>query len=147
MALKPEMFTPVLAWLDAGAPHTREGVDHQVFFNMDYFLDTREDIGACGTVCCIAGAIDIFNNLGIDAQEMPKGVNVATAKCEKIGEIVGMTPQQVNDLFIAENNPYLEDNDDRFWISPAEAASAIRSMLATGEVVWSRDDVSAASTF
>lgn len=115
MAVKAEMFTPVLEWLDAGAPH------HVGFgFNMQWFKNHDNDDFAghsCGTVCCIAGALREFNDL--------------RGSIYDAAERAGMTDGQLKELFYAWKGPISLGK-----ITPAEAAFAIRSMLETGEVKW-----------
>ena len=115
--MKTEMFEPVLAWLDAG------GDNGQLRFNMNY---TLQDDG-CGTVCCIAGALQQFNGLAVHH-------NIWF--CAEVGELVGMTDTQVQNLFWAENRYRHGSHGSLSEIEPHEAAAAIRSMLETGEVTW-----------
>ena len=119
MTIKKEMFTPVLDWLDAGAPH-----DYGMGFHMSVVLEPdKEDFAGhhCGTVACIAGALWYFHKLKVPADPY------------QIATLVGMTPEQAGNLF------YMENHHKDIWIeniTPIEAAFAIRSMLETGEVKW-----------
>lgn len=126
--LKTEMFTPVLAWLDAGAPHVVQGVPTKIHFDMSSFNEQSDDPEFCGSACCIAGALDIMNDLGVAKATRSHYVN-----CLVIGEMAGITAPQVQDLFFNDNYPGEIDPQD---ILPHEAAAAIRSMIETGEVVW-----------
>lgn len=121
--LNRELFTPVLAWLDAGG----RGL------NMAYFQsEDEEDFEGhpCGTVMCIAGALTEFNNI-----ETPGPLT--------LGRSIGMTTTQVCGLFFAQSEPgtYMGSAVEHICsfneITPAMAAKAIRSMLETGKVQWS----------
>jgi hypothetical protein len=125
--IKAELFTPVLAWLDAGAPETSKNLG----FNMEVFcVPFHPDFSGhlCGTVMCIAGATYEFNNL-------PKGAINA------LGERIGMNKEQIENLFYARCHDTEPSGTLLDWefndTTPAQAARAIRSMLETGEVVWS----------
>lgn len=122
MSIKAEFFAPVLAWLDKGAPHTND-----VGFNMGFVHGGSQDFAEnpCGTACCIAGAVILFNKL--EKQFPPYWWH--TQLTYPLGEFLGMNYEQVDQLFYAGGAQLAE-------ITPAEAAQAIRSMLETGEAQW-----------
>lgn len=113
-----QYLKPVLDWLEAGAPHTK----HKLTFNMETFASPQAD---CGTACCIAGATAQFNGLKTEGDN-------AADQCFEIGDMIGLTREQSNQLFFAsdDRNYYLED-------IPVEiAAETLRHFLKTGEIVW-----------
>ena len=130
--MKMELFTPVLAWLEAGARH-QKGAGKG--FNMNYFSnetgrDYKDD--SCGTAMCIAGAVAQFNDI-------PTGSIYGSACAEEIGRHIGMTREQINQLFFARageqecgdmTDCHLRD------ITPKQAARTLRHFIATKEVVW-----------
>ena len=139
--MKTELFAPVLAWLEAGAPHTPEGIG----FNMSNFAD--EDYpdfeqNPCGTACCIAGAVQQFNKLP------PTDLNSVWADINALGKKLGMSLQQILGLFFAAdklerwewgeypNTGALLNGQDLYIVTPAMAAKTLRHFMATGEVVW-----------
>lgn len=118
-------FEPVLKWLDNGAMH-------EIAFNMQYFKGDGEFTSAyegndlpkgCGSVCCIAGAISQFHNMGYDGES-------AISDCIAVGEKIGMSKEDAYSLFIPEFDFNLDN------ITPKEAAETIRRWIDTGEVVW-----------
>ena len=139
--MKTELFAPVLAWLEAGAPHTPEGIG----FNMGHFVEPDEgdfDLNTCGTACCIAGAVQQFNGL-----PLPDGEPWAQIK--EIGGAIGMTEDQSLRLFFAADKlvsneglswpaagSLLPGKDDLSDITPQRAAKTLRHFMETGEVVW-----------
>lgn len=121
-------FTPVLAWLEQGAPHTSSGLG----FNMGFFhtgdggrFDDYAS-NACGTVCCIAGALTQFSSIEVD-RHYPW-----------INQIAGELDLEWSDayeLFLAQEyrhdrNVCLEE------LTAAHAARTLRTYLETGEVNW-----------
>lgn len=127
--MKTELFAPVLAWLKAGAPHTK---DRNIFFNMNHFAlkgtpNPDPDTNHCGTACCIAGAVNQFNKLGVTIED-------SIEACYAIGHQIGMTADQIENLFFGEvagyRDYYLED------IPPALAADMLEQFIATGYAPW-----------
>lgn len=114
-----EYFAPVLAWLDAGG-------NHELGFNMNYYSETEVSIYEesvdysgrhCGTVCCIAGALNQFNGLGIYTGD-------SIEDCYTVGETIGMEYDDIRDLFFMSNLPEGLNMDET--TTPAEAAATIR---------------------
>ena len=139
--MKIELFQPVLAWLEAGAPHTPEGIG----FNMGHFVEPDEgdfDLNTCGTACCIAGAVQQFNKLP------PTDLNSVRADINALGKKLGMSLQQILGLFFAAdtlqrgewgdypNTGALLNGEDLNKVTPAMAAKTLRHFMETGEVVW-----------
>ncbi len=129
-------FAPVLAWLDAGAPHKVVGFSDNLGFNMNHFVSSfAEDHkgNECGTACCIAGAVTLFNKMR----------DVFTSP-ETVGFRLGMDKDDAAELFYA--NAYCAEGDfgfdnDKFEsISPDHAARTIRHYLATGVVDWALNE-------
>lgn len=124
--MKTELFAPVLAWLEAGAPHNDLGL----VFNMDNFQaegDLDWSKNHCGTACCIAGALAQFNQIKVDSYD-------AVGKCYELGRLIGMTEDQVDNLFLGEipegREYYLDE------IPPQVAAQVLSVFLETGYAPW-----------
>ena len=103
--MKTELFAPVLAWLEAGAPHTPEGIG----FNMCSFDDEDHydfEQNSCGTACCIAGAVQKFNKIP------PTDLNSVWADINALGEKLGMSLQQILGLFFASSRLIREEWGD-----------------------------------
>lgn len=125
--MKTELFLPVLEWLEAGAPHKNE---HGLVFNMESFFYSEGeawDKEHCGTACCIAGAVNQFNKLNVDNYS-------ADAACYEIGELIGMTKKQVDNLFLGHTPAGLTYPLDA--IPPQLAASVLRTFIETGYAPW-----------
>jgi len=105
------LFDPVLEWLDGGAQHTAG-------FNMAEVVTEDPE---CGTVCCIAGALAIFNGFPRHHWHL-----------SDVEEALGLTDKQSDQLFCLTNSNLSYDE-----ISPFRAAATIRHFIKTeGEVVW-----------
>ena len=118
--MTPQQYLkPVLDWLEAGAPHTK----HKLTFDMEHFAHLQGD---CGTACCIAGATAQFNGLKTESED-------AVDQCFEIGQKIGLTREQSNELFFPGGE------DCGYYLSdiPAEvAAETLRNFMKTGEIVW-----------
>ena len=132
-----KMLAPVLAWLEAGAPHETPVAD-DIGFTMCEFIDSYADQDAgpidwagqnCGTACCIAGAVAIFNpEVFSDAE--PVGI-------EDVSKALGLNDSEELALF------YCKDSEKRrgfslSTVTPQEAAKTLRRFLETGKIVWDR---------
>lgn len=118
---------PVLDWLDAGAQHTKK-----LDFNMNHFSAAVP----CGTTCCIAGAIYQLNRKKLDPllpEDFIKSRDPIN-QCYVLGKAIGMTRDQVHNLFFAgDERGRSYDLDD---IPPELAAAMVREFLETGEANW-----------
>lgn len=113
-----EYLQPVLDWLKAGAPHEGTGIS----FDMSMFQNQR----GCGTACCIAGAVQQFNELQVTPFEGDH-----RPPCYEIGEQIGLTTEQVEDLF------FLDNEEIPLWrVTPEWAARTLEHFMETGEVEW-----------
>ncbi len=123
-------FAPVLKWLESEEDAVRvpgKRAKQRLSLNMDYFRDGKLD---CGTTCCIAGALDLFNQMGIYKDV----IFLSSIKCcEEVGHRLGMDETQIENLFFARNFREISELNE---IQPSEAIFAIRSLLDTGEVRW-----------
>lgn len=115
-----DYLAPVLAWLEAGAPHTTQ---NPFIFDMATFQEKR----SCGTACCIAGAVAQFNKLITTSEE-----DDAISQCFEIGEKIGLTFDQSQKLFF----PSCFHGYDLEDIPIRVAADTLRHFMATGEIVW-----------
>jgi hypothetical protein len=119
----------VALWLEAGAPHKGD-VDG---FDLSVGVAMRDP--ACGTVCCIAGALVQFNEpvteklksqMEYDDDDHEYNWGTVFRRGMAIAEL---TEEQAEALF----EP---DVWDRSEVTPAEAARVIRHFVETGEVDW-----------
>lgn len=137
------LLKPVLEWLDALSENrqTEEHPNH--FFDMsDFYESDYEHQNSCGTASCIAGAVAAFNNL--------EGIPIFDhhmVAIGKVAEAMEMNWDNASALFYAAAYPVTMSNyigaesllshgklED---VTPAEAATAIRKWISTGEVDWS----------
>lgn len=108
------LFTPVLAWLDAGG-------DDQYTFNMETYYDP------CGSTCCIVGALAAFHpELNPKADEHDLYTWAMQAE-EVLIEDFGMNYHDADALF------YNWESDN--ISNTAHAAKRIRHWIETGEVI------------
>jgi hypothetical protein len=128
----PQLFAPLLAWLEAKAPHAILPCD----FNMGYFSHQLQN--SCRTAVCMAGALAQFHGLDI----------VATGHISQIREVakfLDLSPSQSADLFYAGSSSTYGgefiDYTPMTYITPAGAAHALRTFLATGKCDWSQYNV------
>lgn len=128
------LFAPVLAWLDAGG-HDQ---DKDLGFNMSSFIMTTTDNKAaydfarnpCGTTCCIAGAVGMFNDLDY-TKVFTASTEISSYRRSTFADHAlvmnhGMTIWDAEALF------YRISSD----IRPAHAAAVVRHWIETGDVDW-----------
>lgn len=122
-----ELLAPVKQWLEAGAPHTTKTMDGTVLqefgFNMNFINSKFEydyNMHACGTVACIAGAIDVFNGLG-------KGSDATDYLEHKFKNLNLHELFYPNEVFAYEA------------ITPKQALEAIKNFEEEGDPMW--DDI------
>lgn len=125
----------VAAWLEAGAPHRILASGLQV----DRF-DMSEPVkvdAACGTSCCIAGAVCQFEALGIDVRDHMGSLEWGgeDGAMDLAGAFLGMPLADQLRMFEPWN--YFVGRDGDFNAAPRGAA-VIRHYLATGKVDWDR---------
>lgn len=120
----------VLRWLEAGAPHVSpKGGRHIDGFNMAYGVSSTFQ---CGTVCCIAGAVCQFNNLGY----LRDGdLNFFTGAGPLATEFLGISEADASQLFMPFDYHEVSSSD----LTPAVAAATLLHYIKTGDVVW-RDE-------
>lgn len=88
-------------------------------FNMGPYLKETE----CGTIGCIAGWAHLASGRRIFPFVISDG-----------GSAADMLPIGLFDLFHCSDNPI--QMNDRYRITPSQAATALRSYLTTGEANW-----------
>lgn len=113
------LFEPVLEWLDKGG-------DRNYRFNMRGFYHQSR----CGTSCCIAGALGVFNkdlNLEGVSQFNDSEMSRASRAEHALVRNYGMDEDDAFELFFGD----LE-------AGPAQAARVVRHWIETGEVDWSQ---------
>lgn len=117
-----EYLQPVLDWLEAGAPHKTTGFG----FNMGHF---NLNDHTCGTVCCIAGAVQQFNKLP------EPNTGDAIEDCRVIAKAIGLTAEQASVLFMADGYCH-SSHEFMADVPPEEAARTLRRFMETGEIEW-----------
>lgn len=133
----------VAEWLEDGAKHVSFGTGHEVgVFDMEQAVtasgfgsDYRED--ACGTACCIAGAIVQFENLispvlsgAHDFFDSYDGAGVGTIAAKHLG----ISEEDAEQLFEPWNEFGFEGYSE--FSDPQRAAKVVRHYLETGIVDW-----------
>lgn len=125
----------VAEWLEAGAPHTVLGNGLKVdAFNMENVVQVDD---ACGTSCCIAGAICQFEGLGLENRYSCGSLpwDGSQGGSELARTFIGLEDREARELFTPWNT--FEGDSDSFN-SAARGGAVIRHLLATGEVDWNR---------
>lgn len=125
----------IAEWLEAGAPHqTKAGI-------VRFDLSVGVQKNACGTACCIAGAVCQFNKpFDTDDLSYAGDFNNGDAEVAFYGddedsvfgravELLGISEDDAEALFTPTGV-------DWYRVTPAEAAATIRHYLETGEVNW-----------
>lgn len=121
------LFAPVLDWLDAGG-------DDQYGFDMrqHIFLPHEDTDPACGTTCCIAGAMGLFveglNWTGIDVDLENRWAR-ATHSEYALARNHGMSKHDMDAMFY-----------NGWGATPAQAAAVIRHWIETGDIEWAQFD-------
>jgi hypothetical protein len=135
----------VAEWLEAGAPHVviKEG-QAIAEFNMNYGGEYIED--ACGTACCIAGALVQFEGLmqpdddgaieffSEDAEDVDEDDERQLGAGEVAQNFLGITETQADKLFMPFQHFEYEISQE--FSRPARAAAVVRHFLETDEVSW-----------
>lgn len=127
----------VAEWLEAGAPHKVLGNGLEVTtFDMEKVVSVDP---ACGTSCCIAGALCQFEGLGLKYRKHGGNLEWMGSDGAKslAGDHLGLRYQQRNELFEPWNHFY---GDSESFNSAARGAAVIRHLLETGEVDWNLFD-------
>ena len=126
--MNKELLQQTINWLEAGAPERR--------FDMGKMIDYDDKPNNwCGTTCCIAGYVWQQQNSPSDVPthniyEFWNQIEVQAAA------MLGLKPAIAHRLF------YPSSSDNRSYpgeweeITPAEAAQAIRNVMAYGEPRW-----------
>lgn len=146
----PAAFTPVLEWLDRGAPH--EGVLRAFNMNDYVALDFADEVALhaaigvakedevrqlathCGAACCIAGALVVTHD-GVSALlDVVNGTR--NDDHEHARKLAGMRRADADELFTPRAAQHEEAMPSYSKIPPAWAARTIRDYLQTGVVDW-----------
>jgi hypothetical protein len=126
--MNKELLIQTINWLEAGAPERK--------FNMIKMIeyDDTPPKNWCGTTCCIAGYVWQQSKTPEDIQG---GLYVYWDTIEaQAAAMLGLKPAIAHQLF------YPSSSDNRSYpgeweeITPAEAAQAIRNVMAHGEPRW-----------
>lgn len=133
----------VAQWLEAGAPHVLLDVTGRRLdgFDMEYGVTQA----ACGTSCCIAGAVYQFEGLGHNGSYASFWSDVnPIAKDFLVGEYsfdddnISEQRDELAKLFLPWDyyeNEYGE-NESRHFNDTERAAKVVRHLLATGYIDW-----------
>lgn len=115
-------------WLEAGTPHVDRDGRQVDFFSMEYPVSKEP---ACGTTCCIAGAVVQFNALG----DLENGQLSWLPTKRLASGFLGMDNKEATDLF----EPWCSfQGDDDSFNNPIRAAKVVRHYLETGIVDWDK---------
>lgn len=111
-----------LEWLANGAPHaTPEFPDTKLNFNMISYIDDR----TCGTVCCIAGTIAIFENN-------------STSNLEDIESTFG--EYKIMSGWVLDDDLSRLFYERMYGVYPCQAYKVLLNYLNTGTTDWSLAD-------
>lgn len=127
MELKPihkARLEALANWLEKGgeSPHIQFGMYTYLTLLDEDGNETFDENQACGSVCCMAGALaQTFGNI--------KTTIHGHGIFDVARELVGLNLNDAVDLFV----PAL----DLHSITPRQAARVVRHLLATGEIDWS----------
>lgn len=131
--MNKELLIQTINWLEAGAPERT--------FNMSKMVeyanpndDTRPE-NWCGTACCIAGYV--WQQQKTPADVLTHNIYDFWYTIEaQAAEMLGLRPAVAHQLFFpssSDNRSYPGVWDE---ITPAEAAQAVRNVMAHGEPRW-----------
>lgn len=141
-----ELLEKVAQWLEAGAPHEVTGgmgFDMETYgatVNYEYQDWVREwNNPACGTVGCIAGAINQFAGNNTNGWRGPWDAVEALGVSDgglRHKLFILFQPNDISD----DDSEYDPDFDyDSAWdASPQQAAKVVRHFMTTGEVDWKK---------
>jgi len=144
-----ERLTKLAEWLEAGGKHELVHFDMTsgIRFSEEVEMErlTPEEINACGSSCCIAGAaVQFFNNpvamirAAIEDNDMYDTTEVPwhTVK-EEAAELLELDSDVASWLFEPNYYAHIVDHYNLgAFNDPAWAARTIRHLIATGEVNW-----------
>jgi hypothetical protein len=120
----------VLRWLEAGAPHVDSKGRVVDGFDMGYAVE----VGDCGTVCCIAGAVCQFEGLG---ELTDRGEMDYFRQSEPLAvEALGIPYKEARALFM----PFDKYDVEAVELTPAVAARTLLHYIRTGQVVWEQEN-------
>lgn len=139
----------IAEWLEAGAPHVviKEG-QTIAEFNMNYGGEYIEE--ACGTACCIAGAVVQFEDLmqpdedgtigffSTDPDDIDEDEERELGAGEVAQNFLGITEAEADRLFMPFHSFSYENSAE--FSQPARAAAVVRHFIETGEVDWDKFD-------
>lgn len=125
-----ELLDRIATWLEAGAPHKVEGVDHPIHFDMNTFGAPNDN--DCATACCIATAATQFTNTYTSAWVwdnlyMDPGF-------QKARELLDLDDARAEKLFFPTYN--CDELINFEAITSVQAALTILNLIATGVVDW-----------
>lgn len=148
-----ERLTRLAEWLEGGAMHHRINFDMNKGISIEEVPPTVEELSACGTSCCIAGAaVQFFDE---DFDEWLRGMiaptddeleAVAGTETEvgwysvlvKARRLLELSEKQAESLFEphARHDRFTDRGDLAYYNDPDWAARVIRNLIATGAVDW-----------
>lgn len=153
----------VAEWLEAGAKHVVIDPETSLeigFFDMEYAVVANMDndhTNACGTACCIAGAVCQFERLGLDERDSEGDLDWITPADVFSNEEKPAASEPQGAFFLAADHlgisyadaqalfaPFsVEGLDASEYNAPKIAARVVRKFIETGEVSWidARDEV------
>jgi|SRR5579859_1352444 len=126
-----------LYWLENGAPHKFDGLEGKFAFDMGstvYIYDDEEkefayaSAPSCGTACCIAGAVEVFQKKGIKEQINDGIDTIVTSLSDEEHNLDDR--HNLYNLFMGNYTYPLE------LIKPKEGYKVLFHYLTTGEVDW-----------
>ena len=130
----------VAEWLEAGAPHTNVEGHNIGSFDMRHAIKGQ---GACGTACCIAGAIVQFENLvspvkAFQAADFFDSTGNGYMADDGVGPIAAdyLDISQAEAIALFEPWRLFDFETYDEFSDPYRAAQVVRNYLETGKVDW-----------
>lgn len=126
----------VAEWLEAGAPHVNIDSRDIGMFDMGEAVtpNKQNEFGeACGTACCIAGAVFQFEGLGGFEGNPTTGLDFFWEVSPKVREHLAIDEDTASALFLPWEH---FDGEVEEFSDPALAAKVVREFIATGVVDW-----------
>lgn len=126
----------VAEWLERGAPHVTIDQRSIGLFDMSEAVTPghENDAGeACGTACCIAGAVYQFEGLSGFSHDPSRGLDFFAEVAPKVQEFLGLDMDQATALFLPWE--HFEGYPQEFS-DPELAGKVVRKFIETGEVDW-----------
>lgn len=127
--MNKELLIQTINWLEAGAPERRFDMGKMIEYDTD-----EPPTNWCGTTCCIAGYVW---QTAHTPDDIPPGLYLYWDTIERqAATLLGLNFNVAHRLFYPSSSDNIAYPEDWDTITPAQAAQAIRNVMAHGEPRW-----------